>query len=429
GMLNDTWLFANRTWSPISTTSAPSPRFGAGLDFDVRLQSILLFGGFVVPNSPYQLNDTWALGAAGWSPISFHGSPPRVGLGDLWWDARSNTTWLYGGAADNPTNSTVVLGAETEAIDLLTANASIDGTDGITPFTLRLTSEARFGEGPYQYAWTVPGGIVTTPNGTWTVDTVGVYTVYLNITDAWGVAWQTTFPLTISPGPLQVSFTAAPNLGTAPVTVAFAANAAGGSAPYTFAWNFGDGTTAAPSATPNATHLYVANQTFMVLLTVASGAGPNGTSSQTITLQSFAFPGPFDVAASVTPLFGPPPLNITFVASATNGTPPYRYAWSFGDGAAATAANGSHLYTGLGQYTVGLNVTDANVIIVHKTFTVDVRANVPGTTPAPNPKSAGFAGLPWWVWGLVAALVLAGIVSAVVLLRRGRGSGGEGESR
>ncbi|MCI4322078.1 MAG: PKD domain-containing protein [Thermoplasmata archaeon] len=209
--------------------------------------------------------------------------------------------------------------------------------------------------------------------------------------------------------------------------MAFAAQAAGGSAPYTYAWNFGDGTTAAPSATSNATHLYVANQTFTVLLTVASGAGPNGTSSQTITLQSFAFPGPFEVAASVDPLSGPPPLNITFAASANNGTPPYRFAWSFGDGAAATAANGSHLYAGLGQYTVGLNVSDANGIIVHKTFAVVVRANVPGTTPAPGPKSSGFAGLPWWVWGLVAALVLAGIVAGVVLLRRGRGpAGGEG---
>jgi len=127
----------------------------------------------------------------------------------------------------------------------------------------------------------------------------------------------------------------------------------------------------------------------------------------------------------VTPVSGPPPLNISFVASATNGTPPYRYAWSFGDGAAATAANGSHLYAGLGQYTVGLNVTDANVIIVHKTFTVVVRANVRGTTPAPGPKSSGFAGLPWWVWSVVAALILAGIVGGVYLLRRGRGPEGE----
>ncbi|MCI4317912.1 MAG: PKD domain-containing protein, partial [Thermoplasmata archaeon] len=198
---------------------------------------------------------------------------------------------------------------------------------------------------------------------------------------------------------------------------------------YTFAWSFGDGTTAAPSSLPNATHLYVANQTFTVILTVGSAAGPNGTTSQSITLQSFAFPGAFDVAASVTPTSGPAPLNLTFAASATNGTPPYRYGWSFGDGAASTAANGSHIYTGVGQYTIGLNVTDANVIIVHKAFTVTVRPNVPGTSPAPGPKSTGFAGLPWWAWGLVAALVLAGIVAGVVLLRRGRGPGGEGEPR
>jgi PKD repeat protein len=292
-----------------------------------------------------------------------------------------------------------------------------------------VTSEARNGEAPYQYAWTVPGGVVSTANGTLTVDSVGNFTIYLNITDAWGVVWRTTFPLAIAPGPLQVSFTATPDQGTAPVSVAFAATAAGGSAPYTYAWAFGDGSTAAPSAQPNATHLYLANQTFTVVLTVASGAGPNATASQQIVVQSFAFPGAYNVTASVTPTSGFVPLNVTFAARASNGTPPYRFAWSFGDGAAATSANGSHLYSGLGDFTVGLNVTDANGILVHKSFTVAVRANVPGTTSPAAAKPSGFAGLPWWAWGVIAVLVLAGIGAAVFWVRRGRGPGRSGESR
>ena len=52
-----------------------------------------------------------------------------------------------------------------------------------------------------------------------------------------------------------------------------------------------------------------------------------------------------------------PPLNTTFSAAVT-GTPPYTYAWNFGDGATSTAVSPSHTYTTSGAFTVSLTVTD-----------------------------------------------------------------------
>jgi len=50
---------------------------------------------------------------------------------------------------------------------------------------------------------------------------------------------------------------------------------------------------------------------------------------------------------------------IQFTGSATGGTPPYSWAWEFGDGATSTQQNPTHTYTTAGLYTVTLTVTDS----------------------------------------------------------------------
>ena len=49
---------------------------------------------------------------------------------------------------------------------------------------------------------------------------------------------------------------------------------------------------------------------------------------------------------------------VTFAGSATGGLPPFTYAWSFGDGGAATGASATHAYADDGTYPVALTVSD-----------------------------------------------------------------------
>lgn len=65
---------------------------------------------------------------------------------------------------------------------------------------------------------------------------------------------------------------------------------------------------------------------------------------------------------SANPLVG---ANISFTPTASGGTPPYKYAWSFGDstnGESNSTLNGgitTHIYKAAGNYTVLLNVNDS----------------------------------------------------------------------
>ncbi|MFM1921188.1 MAG: hypothetical protein RLZZ303_2822 [Candidatus Hydrogenedentota bacterium] len=51
--------------------------------------------------------------------------------------------------------------------------------------------------------------------------------------------------------------------------------------------------------------------------------------------------------------------TMTFTPSVSGGTPPYTYAWDFGDGATSSDAAPTHAYAGQGAYTVSLVVTDS----------------------------------------------------------------------
>jgi PKD repeat protein len=50
---------------------------------------------------------------------------------------------------------------------------------------------------------------------------------------------------------------------------------------------------------------------------------------------------------------------VQFSGSATGGTPPYTWAWQFGDGATSTDQNPTHTYSAPGTYQVHLTVTDS----------------------------------------------------------------------
>ena len=70
--------------------------------------------------------------------------------------------------------------------------------------------------------------------------------------------------------------------------------------------------------------------------------------------------GPLSVTITGSPTVGPTTLTTSFASVPVGGTPPYTYAWVWGDGTAnGTTQNPNHNFTVVGTYTTTLTVTDA----------------------------------------------------------------------
>jgi glucose/arabinose dehydrogenase/chitodextrinase len=88
-------------------------------------------------------------------------------------------------------------------------------------------------------------------------------------------------------------------------------------------------------------------------------------------------------AADVTS--GPAPLAVNF-SSAGSVDPegqPLAYSWDFGDGTTSTAANPAHTYTGAGQYTVRLTVSDGTSSTISTPLTIQAGSPPTATISAP----------------------------------------------
>jgi plastocyanin len=70
-------------------------------------------------------------------------------------------------------------------------------------------------------------------------------------------------------------------------------------------------------------------------------------------------PQPLVATASASVTTGEAPLAVAFTGAASGGTPPYTYAWDFGDRTVSSEQNPSHTFTAAGSYSVVLTVTDA----------------------------------------------------------------------
>jgi outer membrane protein OmpA-like peptidoglycan-associated protein len=123
--------------------------------------------------------------------------------------------------------------------------------------------------------------------------------------------------------------------------------------PVDVTWDYGDGETGSGLGT---NHIYSTPGTYTVRATATNSAG---TGSNTAVVEVFD-PCPIDaeiIAINLNP--SDPIINeaITFSAD-VRGTAPITYRWNFGDGATATGAKASHMYTEPGEYTVSLECSN-----------------------------------------------------------------------
>jgi len=93
--------------------------------------------------------------------------------------------------------------------------------------------------------------------------------------------------------------------------------------------------------------------------TVAASGAVTPTTAAAAAGKGEEEPAPLLAWADGTPEEGQAPLTVEFKADVEGGTPPLKYAWTFGDGTPdATEPNPKHTYQKAGKYRADLTVSD-----------------------------------------------------------------------
>jgi PKD repeat protein len=237
------------------------------------------------------------------------------------------------------------------------------------------------------YAWTFGDGGTSdqvSPSHTYTVSAATDFTVTLTVTDNEGATDAETQTFTVTPiapvNPPTAGFTQ-----TCTLLVCSFFSTSTDVPPGTivsYAWTFGDGGTAAVK-NPSHTYSVTARTDFTVTLTVTDNDGGTAVATRTVTVDPVP---PLNTPPTASFTYSCAAAACTFVSTATDaGGPIATFAWTFGDGAAATGNNPSHTYnvTVLTDFTVTLTVTDNEgaTAVASQTITVnpDPSANIPPT--------------------------------------------------
>ncbi|MEM7373086.1 MAG: PKD domain-containing protein [Bacteroidota bacterium] len=234
-----------------------------------------------------------------------------------------------------------------------TGSFSFSPTVGCQPLTVFFTANSP--DPLWIYEWDFGdgvGGLGTSVNHTYTVDTTAV--PIMLVTDQFGCKVPISSPndITIQPLP-DVSFTVDYTeicLGQ----IANFTNTTTSERPVVqYTWDFGDGSS---SSSNNPTHIYPDTGTYVVTLLAETLDGCTDVASTPIVI---TVTNPPSAAFSITPLEDCMPAPITFTDGSSGDFPITDWSWDFGDG---TSDNGSaippHIYTNDGVYAASLTVTD-----------------------------------------------------------------------
>jgi outer membrane protein assembly factor BamB len=123
--------------------------------------------------------------------------------------------------------------------------------------------------------------------------------------------------------------------------------------------------------------------------------------------------------ATAVPTTGTVPLQVAFSTTAHGGTPPYSYAWKFGDGTGAQVASTSHTYRTTGTFHAMIWVNDSEGNSSNNQFAITV--NAAGSNGSGTPSHGkGFLASYGLILGVLGAVVVMLLILAVVYRRRRR---------
>src|SRR6266516_3511967 len=243
----------------------------------------------------------------------------------------------------------------------LTASFTYDPSSPQVGQTVLFSGSASGGVSPYRSSWSFGDGSTGTGSSvTHAYASTGSFTVVLTVRDS-GSPQQTTTSqqsITISgaPPPLTASFAYSPSSPQAGQQATFTASASGGTTPFTFSWSFGDGLAGTGSPVM---HTYSLAGSYTTALTIKDSSSPQQTATSQKTVAVTSPPPPISASFTLSPSSPSGGQSVSFTASASGGTPPYSYSWSYGDGSTGTGLQSTHIYSVDGTYQVTLTVEDS----------------------------------------------------------------------
>lgn len=385
---NDTWTFQGGRWSNITSTTAPSPRFGFQFADDPADHAVVLFGGRGAHGGEDYLNDTWEFQAGKWTNVTKPVAPPGRFWGSMSYDNATGTVILFGGneglaPADEYTNDTWSFHAGVWTH--LTPATSPPGRDDQNQVD-DLADQAVF----------MFGGLNSSGS----------------LNDSWEYAAGAWTQVAPGRGPED---RAGPGLAYDNATgdvVVYGGTPAGTDYYTTWLYHAGSWSAFSLSPTPPAGTIwgqmtYDARDGYVLLF---QGNGEYN-STWNLTLTPGTSGPPLSVVASVQPTEGNVPLEVTAKATASGGTGPYTYAWRFGDGNSSALGNTTYSYERVGTFKVNLTVNDSARHSVNESWTVTVQKASSSSTSSSPP-------IDLYVGGSV--LVALAILLALIFVARRR---------
>jgi uncharacterized protein (TIGR02145 family) len=233
---------------------------------------------------------------------------------------------------------------------------------------------------PASWSWSFgDGGNSTQENPSHTYSAPGTFTVTLTVTNLAGSDTETkTDYITVNPLTPVTEFSGTPQEIKVGESVQFTDESL--NQPSSWSWNFGDGNS---STQENPAHIYTTAGIYSVTLNASNSAGSNAeTKTDYITANPRVPVAEFD-GSPRTILEGE---SVQFSDKSTNL--PDNWLWDFGDGGSSSHENPSHLYTGVGNYTVTLTAgNSAGSDTEIKTAYITVDYNIPAAEFIGSPRT------------------------------------------
>jgi PKD repeat protein len=380
---NQTWVFTGDVWSNQTATVGPEPgsRMYSNLVYDPAANQTILIGGCSIVNGPKvgpfcagAWNQTWAFASGKWTFLG-NATPLNQQSGDhctwsatydpeieaiivqacnFYGNSSSGTTWIVDGGnwTDASYNLTggVTQPAPSNAGPVLVGDPAADGV-------------LLFG-GTLNYAMP-PGGKFGASNYTWLYSN-GYWT---NVSSESNVSPPAT-------NENQAAGVYDPDIGAVLIYDQ------GG----TWEWKNGTWTNVSSGTSPG--NLTGFEMTWDSQL---NGALMYGAARGNVTWLWTSTPPITELNVSASSSIVDPNVRVYFSEKITGGTPPYSYAWAFGDGETSIDSAPEHAYSSPGIYHVTLALSDAAGHERNASLNVSVVAPTQVAPYAsPNPTEVGY---------------------------------------
>ena len=360
-----TWTFSNRTWTNLTDSFSPGPpgAIQSAAAFDPTAGTVLVFGGATCSSVPCfssgftTYGGFWAYSNGSWTNLTTSSGPRGEVRSSFVWDAAEGIALLFGGGyGGNPggggtcTNETW----EWSAIPIMSGLRPI-----VSPDPLDVGVNASFvasfvgGTPPFTYYWEFgDGGGSSFATPTHQYSSAGTYSVNLTVSDSVGRALNSSTIVDVYA--VEMSPAASPNPTDLGLSTTFTTGVLGGAGSPNVTWSFGDGTYA-HSHSGSTVYRYMSPGLFDVKIWLNDSGGATLYRSFPVQVNA-ALASPQITATPSTPSLG---QLVSFSAKETGGTPPYTYAWTFGDGGTGgNLSDISHIFTTNGPFTARVTVTD-----------------------------------------------------------------------